>query len=109
MMTVMSTMTPSSTVLLRRATIDDLQPLVRLAQLDSRRLPKGPYLVAEDDGRLLAAVVIASDDAFADPFAPTAAAIELLRARAAQLRAVDRPAYRPWVGLRAQFPAFRSS
>jgi hypothetical protein len=103
-MGVMSTMT-SSSLTLRRATIDDLASLVRLAQLDSRRLPAGPYLVAEADGRLVAAAVIATGDTFADPFVPTTAVGGLLRERAAQLRAVDRPAFAPLAALRSLFPA----
>ena len=98
-------MSPSSTLTLRRGTIDDLASLLRLAQLDSRRLPKGPYLVAEADGRLVAAAVITTGDAFADPFVATSAAVELLRERAAQLRAVDRPAFSPLAALRGLWPA----
>jgi hypothetical protein len=104
-MVVMNSMTATSTLTLRRATIDDLSGLLRLAQLDSRRLPKGPYLVAEDDGRLVAAVVLATGDAFADPFTPTAAAVDLLRERAGQITAAAAPAFSARAGLRALFPA----
>jgi hypothetical protein len=90
---------------LRRATADDLASLVRLAQLDSRRLPAGPYLVAEVDDRLVAAVVIKSGDVFADPFAASAEAAEMLRERAAQLRGDARPAFSALGAMRGLFPA----
>jgi hypothetical protein len=74
----------------RRITIragrpDDACALVRLAELDSAELPPGPLLVAEIDGVVRAALSRCSGATIADPFQPTAAAVELLRIRAAQL------------------------
>jgi hypothetical protein len=68
----------SSSIVLRRADSSDVAALDRLAQLDSKRLPAGPYLLAERDGALVAAVAVPSDVVFADPFTPTADAVELL-------------------------------
>jgi hypothetical protein len=74
----------SSSIVLRRAVSSDAAALSRLAQLDSARLPRGPYLLAERDGALVAAVAVPSGVAFADPFTPTADAVELLRKWATQ-------------------------
>ncbi|MGI8622013.1 MAG: hypothetical protein ACR2NB_00690 [Solirubrobacteraceae bacterium] len=82
-------MTPrpdDAAVTIRRAYPDDARQLKRLAALDSQRLGPGELLVAEIDDELVAAVAIAGDRAFADPFRPTAALIELLKTRAEQLR-----------------------
>jgi hypothetical protein len=79
----------------RRITIragrpDDACALVRLAELDCAELPPEPLLVAEIDGVLRAALSRRSGAAIADPFQPTAAAVELLRIRAAQLAGSSR-------------------
>jgi hypothetical protein len=65
---------------------DDLAAVERLAQLDSQRLPEGPLLGAEIEGRLLAAISLASGESVADPFSRTAELRALLELRAAQLR-----------------------
>jgi hypothetical protein len=103
-----ATNTPDITI--RRAYADDAIELGRLAQLDSARTPSGAVLVAESEGRIVAAVELASGASIADPFLPTAHTVELLRMHAreahegrsprrARLRAVfgptlplDRPA-----------------
>ncbi len=69
-------------VTLRRANFRDDAALDRLAQLEGLQVPAEPILLAEVDGRVLAAVSIADGDAIADPFAPTAHLIEMLRAHA---------------------------
>ena len=46
-------------------------------------------LVAVVDGRICAALELDGDHVIADPFVPTAAAVELLRLRVRQLRAAD--------------------
>jgi hypothetical protein len=79
----------------RRITIragrpDDVPALVRVAELDSAELPQEPLLVAEIDGVLRAAVSRRSGAVIADPFQPTAAAVELLRLRSAQLGSSSR-------------------
>jgi len=78
----------SSSISLRRAVDSDAAALDRLAQLDSRRLPDGPHLIAERDGALIAAIAQPSGVVFSDPFIPTADAVALLRRWAQQRTAV---------------------
>jgi hypothetical protein len=59
----------------------------QLAELDGRVLPAGPRLVAEVDGRPIAALSLADATAVADPMRPSAPFVELLRVRARQLAA----------------------
>jgi hypothetical protein len=70
-------------VVIRPAYPDDAETLERLARLDSRRPLTGPVLVAERDGRLLAALATDSGATIANPFAPTADLVALLKTRAA--------------------------
>jgi hypothetical protein len=70
-------------VVIRPAYPDDAAALERLARLDSRRPLSGPVLVAERDGRLLAALATATGRHVADPFSPTADLVALLEVRAA--------------------------
>jgi hypothetical protein len=70
-------------VVIRPAYPDDAATLDRLARLDSRRPLTGPVLVAERDGRLLAALATDSGATIANPFAPTADLVALLKTRAA--------------------------
>lgn len=75
-------------VTIRPAFPDDAPALARLAALDSQRLPLGPLLLAEIDGEPWAAIALTSSPPtriIADPFRPTAALVDLLRRRAAQL------------------------
>ena len=72
-------------VLIRAATADDSAALRRLAQLDSRRLGDGPFLVAEVGGELRAALSRGDGSLVADPFAATAELGTLLSLRASQL------------------------
>lgn len=88
MMMTMSGSAPSlpsmDALVIRPAYPDDATPLERLARLDSQRpFGRGPALVAERDGRILAALSTADGRAIADPFAPTADLVALLRLRAA--------------------------
>jgi hypothetical protein len=69
-------------LVIRPAHPDDHAALVRLAALDSRRALSGPTLVAERDGRILAALALGDGRAIADPFAPTADLVALLRLHA---------------------------
>ena len=59
----------------------------QLAELDGRVLPQGPSLVAEVDGRPIAALALADATAVADPMRPSAPFVELLRVRARQIAA----------------------
>ena len=70
--------------------MQDDPALERLAQLESRELPGGRFVVAEVDGELVAAVPLAGGAPFADPFRKTAHLLPLLRARARQLDARHR-------------------
>jgi hypothetical protein len=76
-----TTIAPS--VLIRAARGSDGAALERLAALDSAEVPAGGLLVAEADGRLVAAIATATGQAIADPFLPTADVIALLELRAA--------------------------
>ncbi|MEX2194444.1 MAG: hypothetical protein WD844_04085 [Thermoleophilaceae bacterium] len=78
----------SEHVVIRSAGPWDDAALVRLAELDSSRLPRGEKLVAEVRGELIAAVGMADGRAVADPFRSTADVVGLLRMRAGQLRAL---------------------
>ncbi len=51
----------------------------------------GPFIVAEIDGELRAAVSLAGGAALVDPLRPSSAALELLRARALQLEDAQAP------------------
>jgi hypothetical protein len=72
---------------LRDATDADAADLLRLARLDSQgRPPAGKLVVAVDQGDLVAAISVDSEDVIADPFKATAPIVAMLRLRAEQLR-----------------------
>jgi hypothetical protein len=71
---------------IRRARIEDLRAIAQLAQLDSAQPVAGDVLLAEADGRLIAALDIVGGRSIADPFTHSAHAIALLDERARQLR-----------------------
>ena len=77
----------SSAMTIRRAGASDLGSLALLAALDSARMPAEPMLVAESEGRMLAAVPFHGGRAVADPFEPTAEVVALLELRASQISA----------------------
>jgi hypothetical protein len=96
----------ADTLTIRRATSADAAALERLARLDSRRPTAAPHLVADAGGRLVAAVSLADGTAVADPFVPSAPAVDLLRERARQLARDERRGRVPAVAmLRGLFPA----
>lgn len=70
---------------LRLATSRDDEALRQLAELSGRLQPIGPCVVAEVDGRLLAALPLADGEPLGDPFRPTAELGALLALRAKQL------------------------
>ncbi|HWH96573.1 MAG TPA: hypothetical protein VNT03_22110 [Baekduia sp.] len=70
-------------LVIRPAYPDDAATLERLAALDSRRPLDGPVIVAERDGRILAALATVDGRTIADPFSPTADLVALLTVRAA--------------------------
>ena len=69
------------TLTIRAATGADAVALEDLARLDSQRPLMGAALVAEQDGRLLAA--LSGERVVADPFRQTSDLVALLRLRAA--------------------------
>ncbi len=76
-------------VTLRFAFPDDAPALARLVELDGSSRLAAPVLVAEAGGALRAALSLSDGAVISDPFHPTGALIELLRARARQLAAAD--------------------
>jgi hypothetical protein len=72
---------------IRPAHSEDHRVLRQLAALDDRALPRAPFLVAELDCEVVAAVSLPTGATIADPFRRTAETAELLRLRASQLRA----------------------
>jgi hypothetical protein len=76
-------------VVIREARDADLAALHDLAELDSAVPLTGPVLVAIVDGRPWAAIGVDDGRVIADPFRASAAAVELLRLRVAQLRTAD--------------------
>lgn len=77
---------PVGAVEMRRATgAADQRAVRRLAQLDEMTPPQGDVLLAELDGRLVAALPLEGGPAVADPFTPTQEIVELLVLRAASL------------------------
>jgi hypothetical protein len=73
-------------VTLRLADRGDGAALDRLGELESHHLPPGPHLVAERDGRIAAAISLATGELVADPFHRTAELCELLRCHAGAVR-----------------------
>ena len=71
---------------IRRLDGDDRAQVERLAQLDSRRPPEGALLGLAVEGRLVAAISLATGESIADPFSRTGELRALLELRAAQLR-----------------------
>jgi len=78
-------------ITIRRSGAGDGKSLVRLAELDSKHVPPGDFLIAEVDGEVPAAVPLESGEVLADPFKRTANLVEMLRLRAARIREVERP------------------
>ena len=74
----------SDSVVIRPAYPDDATALERLAALDSARPLRGAVVVAERDGRLLAARSVERGRTIADPFARTADLVALLSVHAAE-------------------------
>jgi hypothetical protein len=73
------------TVTVRLAGAQDQAAVRRLAERDGRREPPAPLLVAEAEGRLLAARSLADGRSVADPFQHTAHLSELLALRSVHL------------------------
>jgi hypothetical protein len=84
--TIASAVGARDEIALRLALPADDVAIERLSQLASRRLSAGVVLVAEADGEILAAAD-PHGCVISDPFRVTIDVVELLRLRAAQLRA----------------------
>ena len=82
----LATLAARSDVVIRRALESDGPTLDRLAALDEAPpLPPGERLLAEVDGRVVAALDERSGRVVSDPYTPAAAARDLLVLRARQL------------------------
>src|SRR5688572_16868552 len=66
------------TVVIRRAVQADRPAVERLAALDSARIPRGDLLLALVDDAPWAALSVHGGEAVADPFRPSAEAVDLL-------------------------------
>jgi hypothetical protein len=73
-------------ITIRPAYPDDASALWRLAALDSASVPAEPLLVAEVEGEIQVAVSMSDLSAIADPFAPTAHVVGLVREHIRQAR-----------------------
>ena len=82
----MLTPTQFEAMTIRPAGAEDHGRLAELAALDSARPFAGDALVAEVEGRPIAAVEVGTGREIADPFAWTRSILDLLRIRAAQVR-----------------------
>lgn len=90
----------------RPARRSDDAELARLASLDSSRpLAGGQVLVAQTGGQIVAAVSMHDGRAIADPFVPSADAVEILRLHAAASRPARARVRRPWAPRFALRPA----
>src|SRR3954471_8988347 len=78
--------TSTESVLMRRATDADSARIRTLALLDNKRVPAGPFIVAEAGGEILAGDPLTSGPGVADPFRLTADLVAMLHLRAQQLR-----------------------
>jgi hypothetical protein len=90
-------------VVVRRGRPADVETLATLAALDSSRPLTGRIVVAESDGRVVAAISQHDGRVVADPFVPTADLVEMLRVHTAGGRSsAARP--RRWLPLPARQP-----
>lgn len=80
---------PPEPVLLRFCCVHDDGDgvLDRLSGLEGRETPKGPHVLAEIGGEVVAALALSAGDVLADPFSPTAHLIPLLELRATHFTA----------------------
>jgi hypothetical protein len=75
-----------SPITIRFSTDADRKRILELAELDGRAVPQGDVLLAELDGRLVAAVGVADGASVADPFVLTGEVLDVLKLRAEQER-----------------------
>ena len=75
-----------SRIELRLCRVGDAAALEELAELDGKSVPTGRFVLAEVDGRIVAALPLAGGPLLADPFVPATHLHKLLEVRAAQVR-----------------------
>lgn len=85
--TIETVQAPEVTV--RVGAASDAGALRRLAIIDSAAPLGGPVFLAEVEGRIVAAIALTGGRAIADPFMRTAAIVEMLELRAAQIRSTS--------------------
>jgi hypothetical protein len=107
-MNYITSTTSTESVLLRRASAEDSARIRTLALLDNKRVPAGPFLVAEADGEIVAARSLSTGAVVADPFRLTSDAVAMLRLRANQVGATNELAARR-SGLRAPHSLLRAA
>jgi len=73
------------TIALRLCRVDDDPALAKLAALEERPAPTGRFVIAELNGRIVAALPLDGGPALRDPFVRTAHLQRLLELRVAQL------------------------
>ena len=88
----------AATIAIHLATPADARAIARLAALDGAEVPTLPALLVTVDGEPRAALSLTTGAVVADPFAPTADLVELLRMRAALLRGEARRHRNPLAG-----------
>ena len=96
-------MATTDSISIRPFADSDARAVREVAQRDSSTVPAGMLLVAEAGGRVRAVLSLDTGEVVADPFAPSAELVDLLRARARQLD--GRPVRRRRRGLFARTPA----
>jgi hypothetical protein len=73
-------------ITIRLLSEEDQSRIQRLAALEGRHHPEGPWLGAEVEGQVLAATSLTTGETISDPFSRTAELRAMLELRAAQLR-----------------------
>ena len=94
-MSTIHTQTAEAAVLMRRATAEDAARIRVLARLDDRRMPAGPFLIAEIGGDIVAARSLTTGSVIADPFRLTSDIVAMLRLRAGQVSELAERRARP--------------
>ena len=95
--------TSPGAIVIRHATDADICALSDLAILDSREALSGPAMIAEVDGVARAALDLDDGSVAADPFAPTAELVELLRLHARSMRSTSAAGHGSLLGRVASF------
>jgi len=98
-------MATTDSIAIRPFADSDARAVREVAQRDSSVVPAGMLLVAEVGGRVRAALSLDTGEVVADPFAPSAELVDLLRARARQLNGRVAPRRRHGLLARRRTPA----